>query len=324
MREEILLSMFDRSGLGLEVGPSYNPLVPKSRAFNVETLDYTDKAGLIKKYEADPTVDTSRIEEVDFVSNGRSMLDVIGQEQRYDYIVASHVIEHTPNMLGFMNECDRLLKPNGNLVLAVPDKRYCFDILRPLSSTGDILDAFVEKRTRHTPGKVFDLPANLCDRNGVSGWYHGAPGDLALRYDLRHAKELFENAQTTSDYLDTHAWMYTPSSFRLILGDLNEMNLLELREDKFRDTYGFEFFVTLSRKGAGCAIGRLELACAANDELALIGAPKTQTAVEMQTAEIARLRAALQLAESELLSINRSRSWRLTAPLRALNARLRV
>jgi SAM-dependent methyltransferase len=336
MREEILLSLFDRTGLGLEVGPSYNPLAPKSRGFNVETLDYTDKAGLIKKYENDPTVDTSRIEEVDFVSDGRPMLEVIGQEQRYDYIIASHVIEHTPNMLGFMNECDRLLKPNGSLVLAIPDKRYCFDILRPLSSTGEILDAFVEERTRHTPGKSFDLAANLCDRNGASGWYHGAPGDLALRYDLGYAKGLFENAKITSDYLDTHAWTYTPSSFRLILRDLNEMNLLNLREDKFHDTYGLEFFVALPRNGTGCAISRLELACAVNDELAVIGAPKTQAIVdeavfaeqkaviEMQNAEIARLRDALQSAESELLSISRSRSWRLTSPLRALNAKLRV
>ena len=38
-RVQILTSMFDPSGFGLEIGPSYNPLVPKSSGARIETID---------------------------------------------------------------------------------------------------------------------------------------------------------------------------------------------------------------------------------------------------------------------------------------------
>jgi hypothetical protein len=51
-------------------------------------------------------------------------------------------------MLGFLKDCETLLKQGGILVLAVPDKRRCFDLLQPLTSTGMILQAHAERRVR--------------------------------------------------------------------------------------------------------------------------------------------------------------------------------
>jgi 2-polyprenyl-3-methyl-5-hydroxy-6-metoxy-1,4-benzoquinol methylase len=47
---------------------------------------------------------------------------VIGERHRYDWIVASHVID-VPNLVAFLIDCEALLKPGASLVLAVPDKR---------------------------------------------------------------------------------------------------------------------------------------------------------------------------------------------------------
>ena len=66
-RTQRLRAMIDLSGRGLEIGPSYNPLVPKSAGFDVSIADYTDAAGLRAKYAATPNVDIGRIEEVDHV-----------------------------------------------------------------------------------------------------------------------------------------------------------------------------------------------------------------------------------------------------------------
>ena len=49
-RFTIMSAMFDRSGVGLEIGPSYNPFVPKSSGARIDTVDYTDQAGLIERY----------------------------------------------------------------------------------------------------------------------------------------------------------------------------------------------------------------------------------------------------------------------------------
>ena len=124
-RSETLRSMFVNAGKGLEIGPSHNPLMPKAAGFNVEILDYLDAEGLRRKYAA-AGIDVSAVEEVDYIADGRSMTEVIGQRQRYDSIVASHVIEHVPDFVAFLNDCEALLKPGGSLVLAVPDKRCCF------------------------------------------------------------------------------------------------------------------------------------------------------------------------------------------------------
>lgn len=62
--------------------------------------------------------------------------------------------------MGFLRECTVLLAPHGTLSPAIPDKRYCFDHFRPHSTTGEALQAWLERRTRHPPGLVFDYFAS--------------------------------------------------------------------------------------------------------------------------------------------------------------------
>ena len=80
-------------------------------------------------------------EEVDFLWDGRPYVELIGRRHAYDWIIGSHVLEHTTDLLGFLNDCDSLLKKGGVLSLVVPDKRYCFDRFRPLTDVGRVIDA---------------------------------------------------------------------------------------------------------------------------------------------------------------------------------------
>src|ERR1700712_4237583 len=104
-REDVIRAQFDLAGLGLEVGPSYNPLFPKSAGYTVETIDYTDQPGLQAKSADNPTVDCSRIEPVDYVSGGRPMREVIGKPGRFEWIFPSNVIDHIPDLIGVINDC---------------------------------------------------------------------------------------------------------------------------------------------------------------------------------------------------------------------------
>ena len=119
----------------------------------VETVDHATADQLRQKYKNDSSVDISKIEEVDYVSGGGSISKAIGKTDFYDYILASHVIEHLPDLIGFLKDCESLLKRDGVLVLAVPDKRYCFDILQPLTGTGDLLQAHLEGKIDIPPGE---------------------------------------------------------------------------------------------------------------------------------------------------------------------------
>ena len=104
-RRELLLSLINTQGLGREIGPGFNPLVPKSQGYRVETLEHATREDLVAKYANAPGVDVSRIEVVDHVCTGASVFDAVGKTARYDYIVASHVIEHSTDMLGFLKDC---------------------------------------------------------------------------------------------------------------------------------------------------------------------------------------------------------------------------
>ena len=256
--------MFETTGKGLEIGPSHNPLMPKAAGFDVEILDYLDAEGLRRKYAA-AGVDLSAVEEVDYIADGRPMTEVIGERQRYDWIVASHVIEHVPDVVAFLIDCEALLKPGGSLVLAVPDKRCCFDILRPVSTVGQVLQAHVDDRKRPWPGVIFDDIAYTRKRSGRIGWGLGDREPLEEVRSPDVARQFFEQACRDESYADVHCWVFVPSSFRLIINSLAAFGMTGLRELSFRDAGG-EFYAVLSTRAPAQALDLGALALSAQAE----------------------------------------------------------
>ena len=124
-RNEKLLAQVDTTKPGLEIGPSHSPVAPKSAGLTVRILDTLSQEGLIKKYQPQG-IDTTRIEEVDYVWQGERYADLVGPS-RFGWIIASHVVEHTQDLVGFLRDCSEILEADGILSLAVPDKRFCFD-----------------------------------------------------------------------------------------------------------------------------------------------------------------------------------------------------
>lgn len=246
-REEKALAFVDREGVGLEVGPSHNPIAPKREGFRVHILDHLSADELRRKYEGH-NVELSRIEEVDFVWNGERLPDLIGKKHYYDWVIASHVIEHIPDPISFLVGCEELLKPTGVLSLVVPDKRYCFDRLRPLSSTGELLDAFLQRRSRPTPGVIFDHLAHAVKRGDAIAWAAGDGRPLRFVHRFEEAAEAWERAQRTEEYADVHVWRFIPESFRLIVTDLRRLGLIRFAITGEVGTAGSEFHVALSSR----------------------------------------------------------------------------
>jgi hypothetical protein len=244
--------------LGLEIGPSHNPLAPKKQGFNVHILDHASAEELRQKYTGHG-VNLDNIEEVDFVWKGEPLHELIGREKCYDWVIASHVIEHIPDLITFLGECEKLLKPNGVLSLVIPDKRYCFDYFNPPTSTGELLDAYEQKRTRPSSGKVFDHFAGATARNGQIAWGQQETGAIHLVHSLSEARTQWERAKTSQDYIDVHSWRFTPGSFRLILADLQALGLTKLGLVKEFDTEGCEFFVALRKISHTATHDRLAL-----------------------------------------------------------------
>jgi predicted SAM-dependent methyltransferase len=258
-RRSMIESLFDPSGRGLEIGPSHSPFFPKAAGYRVETADHTDAAGLREKYAHDVSVDISKIESVDYLLDGRPMHEIIGKEACYDFIFSSHVIEHVPDFIAYMISCEKLLADGGVAVLAVPDKRRTFDIFQKLTSTGDIIQAHLERRRRHTPGAVFDFFANFASMNGRIAWDRSDVGVVTPVDSIDNASAKCTQANVSDEYMDVHGWYFTPSSFRLIMQDLEATGYTTLKETGVINYGGFEFFIAFSKTGAGPGAERLEL-----------------------------------------------------------------
>lgn len=257
-RKQIILRDLDPKGLGLEIGPSHNPVAPKKDGFRVHVMDHLSREGLVEKYK-DHGVQLDNIEEVDFVWNGQSFKDLTGGERQYDWIIASHVIEHTPDLIGFLTECESILKPDGVLSLAIPDKRYCFDHFRPVTGLGKIIDAHLAKDTVHSPGNVAEYFMNVVSKDGSIAWHGDGPGEYRFLHGLKDAAWGMQVVQEQKAYLDIHAWCFVPSSFRLLVQDLHALGLIGLQETAHEPTIGHEFFVALSRNPRGILPDRLEM-----------------------------------------------------------------
>jgi 2-polyprenyl-3-methyl-5-hydroxy-6-metoxy-1,4-benzoquinol methylase len=264
-RKSKILSIIDKGGIGLEIGPSHNPVAPKSEGFRVSIIDHLDKNGLKRKY-AEHGLDVSRIEDVDYVWNGQRYSELVGGTGKFDWIIASHVAEHVPDLIGFLIQCEEILKPSGVLVLVVPDKRCCFDLLRPKTGLGQVIDAHIAGRTSHSPGTAAEYHLGIVTLNGAIAWPHLYDKGLV---EFIHSARDAENAMASinkGEYIDLHSWTFTPNSFRLLMHDLNTLGLIKLTEAHFFDTQNVEFIVGLSPQSVLRSTKRLELAMASHAE----------------------------------------------------------
>jgi hypothetical protein len=237
----------------LEVGGSYNPLTARSEGWNSFSLDHATQEELRIKYQP-LKVSIDRIQPVDFLWNGGPIETAVPVSHRgtFDVLIASHVIEHIPDPLGFFLSAAVLLKDSGLISLAIPDKRVMFDFFRPLTVTSDYLQAHQLRRTRHSRKTAFDHIGYRMTEKGEITWSARPVSDFRFigEDSLTRAKQAFEQAveDESHPYEDYHATMYTPSSFTLILLELGQLDIIPFQIEKAFPTAGCEFFVTLCKR----------------------------------------------------------------------------
>jgi predicted SAM-dependent methyltransferase len=249
-REEKILQKIRRDMKILEIGGSFSPVLARSDGWDVFSLDHLGADELRAKYADDPVVDVSRIQTVDFICRDGSLDAAIGPEHAgtFDAIIASHVIEHFPDLIAFFISAGRILKPNGFLSLVVPDKRFCFDYFQPVLLTGDVLEAHAEGRTRHSKKSLFNATAYTVKAGDRIAWTQEPIENLScVSGDVRHAYQQFRTYRGggSDPYIDFHGWYFTPSSFRLICLELAHIGLIPFEEISFHGAAGCEFYTTL-------------------------------------------------------------------------------
>jgi SAM-dependent methyltransferase len=116
------------AGDGVEIGALHRPLwVPHSA--RVRYVDRMPVAELRRHY---PELANENLVPVDIIDDGEK-LATFGDESQ-DFIIANHFLEHTQDPIGTIKRLLQVLRNQGVLYMAVPDKRFTFDTQRPLTT----------------------------------------------------------------------------------------------------------------------------------------------------------------------------------------------
>ena len=242
-REELLLQGLDLAQTtGAEIGPLARPLVSKEHA-RVIYVDHSDAATLRQRYAGHADVEVSRIE-VDVIWGAKTLRQAIRHANALppdglDYVIASHVVEHVPDFVGWLREVRQVLRADGRLRLAVPDRRYTFDRLRRESSLTEVLAAWVQQDRRPNVHSLLDFCLNETRLSAEDAWA-GRFDEDALRqlrpHTLQSALLVARDALYNGGYHDVHCWTFTPRSFALLAAELAHHGLIDFECEFFHDT----------------------------------------------------------------------------------------
>jgi SAM-dependent methyltransferase len=345
-RQKILDGLDLGNSVGAEIGPLCRPIVTREEG-RVFYVDYTGADTLKAKYANDPSVDVSKIVEVDAIWGDNSLKEALCDEVVLDYVIASHVIEHVPDLVTWLDEVRSVLKPGGELRLAIPDRRFTFDYLRGETRISDVLTAYLVRARVPQPHEVLDFVLNAKKVDLQKAWSGEIDVAELVPYHtfedaMTRARDVLENGT----YHDTHCWVFTPRSFSGLCQRLASVGLLHFACQTFHDTEHnqLEFFVKLRRCDDREEIMkswrqmkesvREEIADSMQAELQTeqgalrckrTGSQEKMLALQLDEASISlgRHRDSLEAAQRRIQSLENSLSWRLTTPLRFVDRTLR-
>jgi predicted SAM-dependent methyltransferase len=249
-RKLALCGLIDvQNSKGVEFGPLSRPIVRPEEG-DIRYVDHASTANLREKYQVNLGHDPLEFVEVSYVWDHGSLREVIHDGTVFDYALASHVIEHVPNVVGWLNDILSVLRDGGLLGLAIPDKRYTFDRMRQETSPAIFIDHWVRNQKTHSAQQVFDHFSNVV-KVGTE--------EIKLIFDgidpvtERHHSDDFAMVQVNQAvggvYLDCHASVFTPESFLRAMRVFISLGLIDADVADFYDTrYYSQEFICILRK----------------------------------------------------------------------------
>ena len=169
---------------GLEIGALCSPLLTKEES-NVKYYDIFPKETLIEHFQEFYPGRT--FVDVDFVARTRSLSEVLG-DIKFDYFIANHVIEHIPDFIGFFKAVYENLNDNGKFFLAIPDRRFTFDIDRPETSAGHLVVDYENNGSVDAAEHILDALIYHQDRDKLNIYWSDIESQ---RYNFVHHHHVF-------------------------------------------------------------------------------------------------------------------------------------
>lgn len=252
-RQKRIIGLTDLTGPGLEIAPLWRPIMQKA-SWDVKYVDIVSTEQLVAHYADDPNVPVDEIVDVDFAltdADGvvRPLSEVAKNASPFSWVVASHVIEHVPDLITWLDDIAALLSDDGALVLVIPDTRFTFDAYRPHTTVGQMLQAHHEQDTTPSVRAVYDYLRSASTISPADAWAGRHAGLATSRiHDLPYVLSQLERAKDL-EYVDSHVWTFRPQTFIEQINELGELGLCDFVVESVRTTRpdDLEFFAVLRR-----------------------------------------------------------------------------
>ena len=160
------------------------------------------------------------------------------------------MIEHVPDLIGWLGELHDVLSSEGEVRLIVPDKRFTFDHLRTTTPIDSVLYCHLIKARIPQPHLAIDYCMNVAKIDPVAAWTGQLnPNELVLHHDAELAMRVARDIIDNNSYHDIHCWVFTPASFAVLFRKMAELNLINFACIGFHDTLtnDIEFFVNIKQ-----------------------------------------------------------------------------
>ena len=126
------------AGDGIEIGALHLPLrVPRSAR-----VRYVDRMPVPELRQHYPELANENLVPVEIIDDGEKLTTFENESQ--DFIIANHFLEHAQDPIGTIRRLLQVLRPQGTLYIAVPDKRFTFDVGRPPTTLDHLIRDYTE------------------------------------------------------------------------------------------------------------------------------------------------------------------------------------
>jgi hypothetical protein len=216
-------------------------------------------------------------------------------------------------LIGWLKECNSLLSENGVIALALPDRRFTFDHLRNPTKLSEIYGAHVREARIPSPEQILDFFMNFSPIEASVAWEHYITDghyDKNFEYNLTSTIPTAADAFANGIYHDVHCWVFSPEEFCEIMLSLVQENftLLGCKSFQTTDKNDLEFFCTMENLPFKEAVESW------HEQLKIEQKTSDQYIGSTQSSIVSEIIGSDQHLEQLL----KSRSWRITQPLRAI------
>lgn len=243
----VFVDYVKRSGKVIEIGPFVHPAITGP---NVVYADYLGTDDLVRRAES-AGLAFSNPPNIKYVLSKNSLGDI---PEKFDAVFSSHCIEHQVDLIQHLKDVRKILSDDGRYFMVIPDKRYCFDRFNNISTIADIIDAHYNDKSNHSLKSVIEHIALITHNDPLQHWDSSVPPKYTIDpKKIRFAIDKWLACK--GEYIDVHAWYFTPESFVSNINLLNDLGCINLQIERVYPTQrgAIEFYAVLSSSENGAA-----------------------------------------------------------------------